>query len=253
MIQTPHQYIQLNMITTNLTHIENALQVSATATDYTEVNLNIVLNIITLSSTFITCSSATITPFALGSCVFNTLAFITSLMLNILVGMDSIPQGGTTSDLLGRISNDLDSRIAQRLSSLGELFIYEVRDDGMKCVSVAIGKIGSSIMPGVQQSVCITPAGLDMISQPHKISIKGMIHKLEKKLKKNDGTIETTQVTEIINFYSKYGSFGTIIIDKLGEIQDAYLNNKFSDDNRTVSINVDHNDQTMFQIALKLL
>ena len=120
MIQTPHQYIQLNMITANLTHIENALQVSATATatDYTEVNLNIVLNIITLSSTFITCSSATITPFALGSCVFNTLAFITSLMLNILVGMDSIPQGGTTSDLLGRISNDLDSRIAQRLSSV---------------------------------------------------------------------------------------------------------------------------------------
>mgnify|MGYP003365490185 CR=1 FL=1 len=149
------------MIATNLTNFENSLQVSAAATDYTEVNLNIVLNIITLSSTFITCSSATITPFALGSCIFNILAFSTSLMLNILVGMDTIPDGGTTSDLFGRICSGLNGGLVQRLSSFGDLFVYEVRDDGMKCVSVTIGKIGSSIMSGVQQSVCVTPEGLD--------------------------------------------------------------------------------------------
>ena len=241
------------MITANLTNIENTLQVSAAATDYTEVNLNIVLNIVTLSSTFITCSAVPIAQFALGSCIFNTLAFITSLMLNVLVGMDTMPEGGTTSDLLGRIGSGLHVGIGQKLSSFGELFVYETRDDGMKCVSVTIGKIGSSIMPGVQQSVCITPEGLDLISKPHKISVKGMIHKLGKKLKKDDGTVETNQVSEIVNLYSKFGSFGTTIIDKLGEIQDAYMNNELSDGNRTVSVNVDHNDQTVFQISLELL
>ncbi|KAG0653803.1 hypothetical protein C6P45_003637 [Maudiozyma exigua] len=241
------------MIAANLTNSENSLQISAAATDYTEVNLNIVLNIITLSSTFITCSSATITPFALGSCVFNTLAFITSLMLNILVGMDSIPDGSTTSDLFGGIGCGLNGGLVQRLNSFGELFVYEVRDDGMKCVSVTIGKLGSSSMPGVQQSVCITSEGLDLISTPHKISIKGMTHKLGKKLKKEDGTVEANQVSKIVNTYSKYGSFGSAMIDKLGEIQDAYLNKQLSDVNRTLSVNVDHNDQTMLQIALKLL
>ena len=45
-----------------------------------------------------------------------------------------------------------------------------------------------------------------------------MIHKLGKKLKKEDGTVESNQVSEIVNIYSKYGSFGTTMIDKLGEI-----------------------------------
>lgn len=173
-------------ISINSSFVENNLLFNAAAVDYTEIDLNILLNIITLTSTFITCSAAPLSGFAPGSCIFNTLAFISSLILNILVGMDNLlPEGGSVGDLFTKIGDELSSKLGdyetplfkntiKKMGSFGDIFKYEITQDGLRCVSVQIDKLGSNILPGVRERVCITPVGLELITKPHKVSFKSM-------------------------------------------------------------------------------
>ncbi|CAB4256717.1 similar to Kazachstania africana KAFR_0G02900 hypothetical protein [Maudiozyma barnettii] len=243
-------------------NVSTNLPFNAAAVDYTELNLSIVLNIITLTSTFITCSAAPLSGFAAGSCIFNTLALISSLMLNILIGIDnSLPEGGSVGDLFTKIGDELGSKLGnsetplfkntiKKMGSIGDIFEYEVTEDGLRCVSVQIGKLGSNILPAVRESVCITPVGLELVTKPHKVSVKSMVSTLRQKLNSKE---ENGYTQEVASAYAKYGTLGSVIIDKLGELHNMFSANKLSGANTTVSVNVEHDNELMLQIALKLI
>ncbi|SMN22541.1 similar to Kazachstania africana KAFR_0G02900 hypothetical protein [Maudiozyma saulgeensis] len=249
-------------ISTNTSFIENNILFKTAAVDYTDVNLNIALNIITLTSTFITCSAAPLGGFAAGSCVFNSLAFISSLMLNILVGMDNaLPETSTVNDLFTKIGEDLGTKLLEtkshllnntiaKMSTLGDIFNYEISEDGLKCVSVQIGKLGGSILPGVKESVCITPFGIEMITKSHRISFGTLVNNLRKKLSNEENNGYTR---EVVNTYAKYGTVSSTIIDKLGELSNNFVTNKLTDQNKKISVTIEHDNKLMFQIALELI
>lgn len=231
-------------------------------TDYSEINLMIVLNIVTLTSTFFTCTSTSMQPLVVASCIFNILSLLTALLLNNLIGIDTLlPPESTPSQLYKEIGeskrqkflyydNYLFRKTLENISNIGELFKYTINESGLKCASVEVSELGFGNMPGLRHTVCITPKGILKMTEPHKFPYRAAKKLLLKRLNRENRTGKSV-AKPLSKLLIHFGNEGDNIITSLNCLYEKYRDELWED--QKLKVEVISERELLFNISLELL
>ncbi|GMM59043.1 hypothetical protein DAKH74_056600 [Maudiozyma humilis] len=242
----------------------------AEAVDFSRVSFMTIMNLVAITGTFYSCGTAPIQPIPAWSCIFNGLAFATSLLLNILVGIDIVlpPAAAARADAPQRLFRELGAQStsklpefgerlfehhATRLEDLGRFFVYEYEaaEGGQRCVSLDLSRLSFGVLPAAKHRVCLTEAGIAALTKKHRVGAP--LSKVAKTLRKHKvGSAESSALSQL---YGQYGGAGSQLMEAMSELHEKYSQHVLLDLHGEDGITVDvrHHHKLLVHIALDLL
>lgn len=245
------------------------LSVNAQAVDLSHFTFMTVMNVITLCSTYVTCSAPVLQPIPAFSCLFNALAFASTLLLNVLIGIDSALQpwetssadapsklfqllGAETKSKLPLFGSKMQEHKSGKLEDLAHLLHYDYNaETATRCLSVDLSRLTLGLVSDAKHTVCLTAEGLKTLTAKHKFS--SPVNKLTKTLRKHK--VGIAERNAMLQLYGQYGQTGSQLMGAIDELHQKYskLISVEGHAKNGVSADVKHKGELLFHVGLDLL